>query len=621
MAIKKAWKGANIRKAGAYSYFNVDQSGGSYLTANDTLFIIGESSMGAPGDVSGIKSFSASQVGEAVAYYGKGPIVDALVAGVRPSSSSLIGGFGKVLVWKTNSSTQASVTLSSMFTIKAKDYGVDGNNIYMSIANGVADAARGKIITVKNLGETTEILPENAAAIQLSVYYGTACTTATMSIAGATKAAKTLTTSIDSGAGLSIPLATYTIKQLVDKINTYAGYTAALVNTSTGTVIAATDLDLVSSLNIKAIGNIQNLYRLQEEIKTVINENSNYIEATLVATPVASVPANCTDTYLTGGAQGASINTDFSDGMAKSLAYEYGVMVPLISQDYTTDITLGQIYDGGFVTDAGSTYTIASVMAAGKAHLILRSSIKNKKEAMGIFGSRNATKALLYAAAGSVASELVQVAGQDVKISDATGNLRWKQPHILAVMAAGIRLGSEIGEPLTHKYLNVIDCAQYVDMAGDESYDGTLNVDTDYDDIIDAGVMAVEKVNGSFRIMLDNTTYALDGSFVFNRGSVMAAAQYVGKTLRETCDLVFVGKKVSNGAASSVKSVLRNKMKELNTANILVTSIGAPYGFVEDTFIVTQTGNTTTVQVQVYPVQGMDFIFITFSLLDLKQSA
>jgi hypothetical protein len=174
---------------------------------------------------------------------------------------------------------------------------------------------------------------------------------------------------------------------------------------------------------------------------------------------------------------------------------------------------------------------------------------------------------------------------------------------------------------LTYKYINALDVKHYVDMADDESEDGDFNPDVDYDDAINSGVLFVEKVSGAYRFVVDNTTYGLDGSFVFNRGSVMEAAHYIAKTLRATCDSAFVGKKVSNGAASSVKSVLRAKLEELNRENITVASIGAPKGYVEDTFIVNQIGNATYVQVQVYPVQGMDFFFISFSLEDLQQSA
>ena len=70
MAIIKSFAGRNIRKPGAYSRSLVDNSGGSPIQSNDTIFIIGESELGAPGDVEGIQSFSAGQLDQLVSKYG-----------------------------------------------------------------------------------------------------------------------------------------------------------------------------------------------------------------------------------------------------------------------------------------------------------------------------------------------------------------------------------------------------------------------------------------------------------------------------------------------------------------------------------------------------------------------
>ena len=353
----------------------------------------------------------------------------------------------------------------------------------------------------------------------------------------------------------------------------------------------------------------------------MINDNSNYVEAELNATPQAGLPINISNQFLTGGAQGASSNSNFSSGFSASLSKDYNVLLPAISQDASEDISLGASFSGDFVTDGSSNYTIASVLAAQKSHLLLRGQVKNRKEAQGMAGVRKSTKAAAYAEAVALASELVQVAIQDCRVLDVFGELRWKQPHVTAALAAGIRLGTEVGEPLTHKFVNVNNIGHDIDMAGDFSEDGDFDPNTDYDDAIDNGILFLENASGGWRWVVDNTTYGADQSFVWNRGSVIEAAQYVAKTMRETAELVFVGQKVSNGAASSIKSVLRNKLIELWRANIITSSDDAPQGFVEDTFVVVVSGNTAEVQVEIKPVQGLDFVFITFTLGDIRQSA
>jgi hypothetical protein len=295
------------------------------------------------------------------------------------------------------------------------------------------------------------------------------------------------------------------------------------------------------------------------------------------------------------------------------LAADWNVCIPCISRDATEDIT-------DALTDASSTYTVDSVHAALDTHLRLRGNIKNRKEAQGMVGKRDVDKQDVFDAAKDLNSELIQMFMQDILVVGLDGSLAWKHPHVMASMAAGIRLGTDVGEPLTHKFLNVNGIGHAVDPdTGLE--DGDLEVQSDFDDIIDSGVTYAEPVSGGVRLVIDNTTYGKDQSFVFNRGSVIEAAHFVAKSLRETAELVFVGKKVSAGIASSIKSVLRGKLVELFNSEILSASDDAPQGFREDTFVVEVSGNTANVQVEIKPVQGLDFILIEFTLGDITQTA
>lgn len=623
MSIKKSFAGRTIRKAGAYSRSKVDNSGGAAIESNDTLFLVGESSYGAPGDVDGIQEFSAAQIDQLVEKYGNGPIVDCALAATRPSKTPGIGGAGKILVWKTNSSTQASKTLQNgsaedLIVIKDKLYGVDGNNLSVTVANGTT--SNQKIVTINKLNDTAEVLDENDASVVLSIQYTGDASTASMAIAGLTKAAKALTTTLagdqtDGSANLSITLANYTMKQLADYINAQVGYSCSLI-TSTLAAKVGNELDSVTVVDVK--GSAASLLRVQEELVELINGSSDRVEASLATVPVEGIIANVTNDFLTGGALGASINSDFSSGMSQSLAEDYNIMLTCVSRDASDDIADAK---QGF-TDASSTYTIASIHAAQDAHLRLRSDVQNRKEAQGMGGIRESAKADAFSAISLLGSELMQVAMQDVLVSDVNANLSWKHPHVFAAMAAGIRLGTEVGEPLTFKRLNCNGIGHIVDPdTGLES--GDFNPALDVDSAIDNGVLFAEKSGSIFRIVIDNTTYGTDESFVFNRGSVMEAAQFVAKDLRKLAEEVFVGQKVSNGLARSIKSVLRARLIELNAddVNIITGSLDAPQGFVEETFVVEIDGNTAKVQVEVKPVQGLDFVFITFTLGDIKQSA
>jgi hypothetical protein len=615
MAIKRSFSGASIRKPGSYSVTRVDDRGGRDLGDNGILFILGEAELGAPGSSEGIQRFSSTQLSALVNKYGSGPIVDAARLAIQsPSNTPGIAGADEVLVWKTNQSTRASLTLENagsddVIVLRDAFWGALGNKISVQIANGTA--ATQKTITIKR-SELTENLGQNPGLSQLSVEYTGAGTSCEVVISGATPSAKTLVTTCATAPAddLSISLNQFTMAELAEFINNQPNYTATLKDLVPSTVRSATELDNITIADI--LNSEEDLYRLQREIIDLINEDSQLVEAELAATLAEGLPANIS-ANLAGGAKGASANSDFTAGLSKSLSETYNVAVPLVSRDATDDILSQE-------TDAASTYTIAAVLAGLNTHLRQRGTTKNRKEAQGMAGFRSATKADWYERAQVLGSELVQLVGQDVLVQGLDGNLAWKQPHMLATLLAGIRLGSEVGEPLTFKFANVSGVGHAIDSATGLS-DGDFDPDIDFDEAIDAGVTFLERAGGGFRVVVDNTTYGTDQSFVFNRGSVVEAAQFIAKSLREQTEQVFVGNKISAGQASSIKTFMRGLLLELKRREIITPSDDAPDGFKESTFSVTITGNTARVNVEVKPVQGLDFVLIDLTLGNIIQTA
>lgn len=619
MSIKKRFNGKTIRKPGVYSESKTDNTAGTPTQATDVLMLVGESTKGAPGSVSGIVEFSAERLSDLIETFGEGPIVDCALAAARPSKQQGIGGASIIKVYKTNASTQASIMLkksaSNIFQVLDKAWGLGGNDLSVIVAAG--DTGNQQLVSVAKIGDTTEILGQNAAQQVLNIRYIGDGTTATMTIAGASQQAKTLVTTLagdqtDGSVALNITLKNYTMKTLVDYINSQVGYSANLLTVSLAAK-SGTELDPVTATNIKPALVVQ--YRLQHEILDLINTSDRVSAVIQDASVVGLVDVGTK--FLTGGAKGASTNTNFSSGFSASLGEDYTALLAAVSRDASEDIADAK---QGF-TDASSTYTISAVLVAQDTHLRLRGDTKNRKEAMGFGGVRKSSRAAAFAQISALGSELMQIAMQDVLVVDSQGNERYMHPHVLGALAAGMRLGQEVGEPLTHKYPNVITVGHFINPDTGLSA-GDFNPGLDFDAAIDAGVLFLEKASG-WRFCVDNTTYGIDESFIYNRGSVMAAAQYVQMVLRATAENAFVGKKVSNGAASSIKNVVRNKLRELNApdVNIITSSDDAPEGFVEETFVVTISGNTATVQVEFKPVQGLDFIFFSFTLGDIKQSA
>lgn len=140
MAINVSFNGATIYKPGAYSKINIDLSGGFPLGPVGLVAIFGESTRGRPGseetDISK-NVFTANDLAEVRNTYGSGPLVDAMSFLFAPASDGAIpGGAQAVYIYKTNTSTRASLSLASTYgTVRSLEYGVGGNTItYSAIA-------------------------------------------------------------------------------------------------------------------------------------------------------------------------------------------------------------------------------------------------------------------------------------------------------------------------------------------------------------------------------------------------------------------------------------------------------------------------------------------------------
>lgn len=402
-----------------------------------------------------------------------------------------------------------------------------------------------------------------------------------------------------------------TIGLLAEAINALPGWTATALPTVKNT--ASSSLDEVASLGVfSEDGSLPGLIKRDAELLKDIISASSIVELTGTE-PETGLPDAEGRYNLSGGAKGSSSSSSFDAGFSASLGETFNVALPCISQDASVDILAG-------LTDAASTYDIETVHAMLDTHLRLRGNIKNRKEAQGVIGYRKSTKADVYTQAGVVGSELIQLCLQDCLVVDSSNTLQWKQPHIFAAALAGMRLGSDVGEPLTHKFLAVSGVGHFVNTATGIAA-GDFDPEIDYDEAIDAGVTFAEPFAGGFRVTVDNTTYGVDENFVFNRGSVVEAAQYIAKFIRTDAETSFVGKKNAVVKAGIIKARVRTKLIELFNSQITSPSNDAPQGFVEETFVVTVTGNTAEVKVEVKPVQGLDFVLITFTLGDTQTSA
>ena len=680
MAITRSFGGQTLLKPGAYSVSRVDNAQSLATGDNDTIMLIGEAvngtDSGSAGGEGTARMFSASQVQGLIDYYGEGDIVDAALAAVRPSITPGVSGPGVFIVYKTN----AGAVASQIITITAPPAAGDILRFRVPV-NASGETANVDLVWGTDIPvATSAILASDNIAVAVSA--SPALRNFFTAVSPAASAQVTFTAikqgpefnNIGTSALLAGGASAAGWLNLFDNINAPLPFTGGAANLGSTTGMQLTDA-YADAFNfepnvIVPLWSNPAVAPASAALGSLLIGGSGFQTTALSANLTISNAGSATNNF----------NVAFTSATADAAGYATAIAAVLnglgtdVIVDYTwssngdsivaTADTAGSAsnlltfsldtFSAGTITatativnsvltpiangnpNAGTSFEFidASIAAAGlQSHLIERSSTSVRREAQGMIGGRFADWRSSYSSAfataegvtgfSGITSFLIQAFIQDVRIFDSAGMLTWKAPHIMAAQAAGIRLGTTVGEPLTFKFVNANAVAHHVNTeTGNFSGSTQFRPGFDFNVAILNGITFTEIASGGNRIVVDNTRYIIDDeSFVFNRGSVIEAAQFVARTSRELLERIFVGQKVSNGAALSLKNVLRNYLIQLNTDNIITTSSDAPFGFVEETFTVTINGNTAAIQVEIKPVQGLDFIFIDFTLGNITQSA
>lgn len=500
-----------------------------------------------------------------------------------------------------------SVTTSSLKTALVLTSASTVNSTTLAVTAGGAGPVRGyrgtRIFTISNNG-TTESMDENSNDVYMTIYYTGAGSASVMNIK-MSAGSKYLTTTCTGAASddLSIKLSDYTIAELVDLINNHASYTC-ITSYGNASVRNAAWLDFYDAINIKTLP--LELKGVQLEIQDIVNAQSQLVtlEAKNDVYGQIETILSTAKRYLAGGSKGFSTNANFQAGFDALLNYRCNTVIPCISRDATSDIADGY-------TDASSTYLIASVIAQADAHCRLASNTKNRSERNCYIGYKT-TFAASITKAKSINSEFTTMLIQDVDTLDTDGTIVTKQPHVLASMCAGMQSGTEVGEPITFKYINAYGVSH-------TDYDVKQDIDT----AIEAGICVVDTPDaGGYRVVLGNTTYGKDQNFTFNRISVMEVAHYTAYNLRQQLESIFVGsgRQRATTSAQSVYSITASILSSFTNSGILVPDEDNNYRGYKN-LTVSVNGNTVSIDVTITPVQGIEFILGTITLDQIRDTA
>lgn len=195
-----------------------------------------------------------------------------------------------------------------------------------------------------------------------------------------------------------------------------------------------------------------------------------------------------------------------------------------------------------------------------------------------------------------------RLAFQDVERFNVLGAREQYPPYFTAALAAGMQAGAEPATPLTFKFPNVLN------VIGDDSY----NLVDDANEIVQSGLLALEKVQGTgFRWLRNVTTHLIDNNIAFVEASTNQAVNLTAFNLRTVLEAA-VGRKGFAGTTTAAASLAINVLNQM----------------VDDT-ILTQWRNLSVtieldvleIDVEVAPVLPVNFVKTTIHLVTASFNA
>jgi hypothetical protein len=496
------------------------------------------------------------------------------------------------LAWSYTASTQAlaktgkiSTATTPVVVVSSAEYEVNFN-------------------TVRQRDSISEEIVVGGSPV-LSVGY--AGTTASMVIASGVM---TLTLAGGSSASLSpitITLSDYpTIGDLCQYLNSLGGFTAA------PTLVTYTSID-PTNLDEGTYGFATENGAKTGRIKTdgadflaAVNAESVLvdIEPVIAGTNLVGLPDVASLGFLSGGSRGATTNADVQGALDAIQAIKGNLVVPLFSNDAAVDIAAD-------VTDASSTYDIASINSAVRAHCLQMSQLKRRRRRIAILSNYDSF-ANDEIAAANTASERCVMVFQNVRDNNSTGTLTTFKPWMAAIKAASMQAAG-FYKDITHKYI-AISAATVP--GGGFSY----NINSNLEDALTSGLLPIVYDGSGYKWVSDQTTYSVDDNFVRNSLQAMYILDIVTATAEERMERAFVGQSLADVSAETGKTVFKAICDDLMRLKLIASSDDAPRG-VKNVVVKVVNGNALVVSCEIKLATSIKFVPITFMVSAIQQTA
>ncbi len=491
------------------SAVNDDAMQNRNLTVGNSAAFVGKSTGGAPKTA---LRFGSPE--EAKAVLRSGELLDAVVKAFAPSAQT--GSPGTVTAVRVNPAVRSALALQNatpadVITLASTNYGAADNKIKVKVEAGTNV---GKRVTVQN-GIEYYTADDIGRAAFSCLYSGTEVT------ANITVTATTVVLNAPTGTPkATIQLSEFnTIGELVDKINTVADFEAEVLDNSTNKP-SLNGLDFVTASSVLTAATIR------ADLQAIVdwfNTRVPLVSATR-ASGAGTLPANIPFTYMAGGSEGTTINSDWSDAFTVLQTIDVQWLSP-ISGD-------------------------ASIRAMADAHAVFCSNTL-RRERRAITGTESATSdddacdaAKLL---NSDRTSLVHIGYYDY---DSTGALVLFPPYMTAALIAAAFAGVNPGTPLTNKTISV------------RGLERKLRNPTDTDKLIQGGVLAIEDTETGYKIVQSISTWR--GNDKYNRveQSTGAALDFTVHNVRNAVDILR-GEKGNPLLLSRAVSLSESALKEL----------------------------------------------------------
>jgi hypothetical protein len=414
-----------------------------------------------------------------------------------------------------------------------------------------------------------------------------------------------LTTSVSGGSGsnLNLRLSDYRrLSDLANYINAQTGYTCAVATALYGQ-FSPSILDR-GTFTINSQWKAATC-RIKRDAYDFNRKLSDSGVISLADRADGGLPAiYSTATYLSGGTRGATTSAQALAAIDACTKLRGNFVVPLFSQNATLDAEDG-------LTDDASTYDIDAINAAVSAHVTDMSKLKRRRHRQGFVSKRaDFTEAKL--AAQNIANYRVAMTFQDVRALAADGTIKQFQPWMASVLAAGMQAAG-FYRSLVHKGIRANGAFVFNGSWSDQS-------DTDREEAILNGLLAIQRPDtGGLRWNSDQTTYAADGSFVYNSIQAIYAADTVALTIAQRMERAFVGQSVADVSAAVALSYLQGIMADLKTLKLIAASDDAPLGYKNAKILIS--GSVMKIDIEVKLAGAILFIPITASFSQVEQAA